>query len=204
MINELYGRLTVLRKTDRPSYYECACSCGNLKVVRAGHLKSGATQSCGCIRGEVSRTRNVASAKHGMHSSPTYASWQSMRTRCLNERSDNFSRYGGRGIKICAEWDSFQAFMDDMGERPEGSTLDRIETDGDYTPSNCRWATMKVQENNKRNNVLVEHDGKTMTISQWADESGLPYHTIRARLRMGWPPSEALTMTPSRKRRSLR
>lgn len=127
-----------------------------------------------------------------------------MRTRCLNERSDNFSAYGGRGIKICARWDSFQAFIDDMGERPEGTTLDRIETDGDYTPTNCRWSTMKVQENNKRNNIMVEHAGKTMTIAQWADETGLPYHTIRARLRMGWPPSEALTLAQSKKRRTLR
>lgn len=123
-----------------------------------------------------------------------------MRTRCLNPKSDQYPQYGGRGIKVAEAWDSFEVFLADMGERPAGTTLDRWpDVNGDYRPGNCRWATMRQQENNKRNNVLLTHAGKTQTVAEWAREKGLIYQTIRARLRAGWSVAEALDMPPDRR-----
>lgn len=139
-----------------------------------------------------------------MHATPTYKSWQAMRTRCLNENSSQYHRYGGRGISICKEWDDFTVFFRDMGERPTGTTLDRIDSNKGYSPDNCRWSTMKIQENNKRNNVLLTFNGKTQTVAQWADETGIGYQTIRARMNMGWSTEEALTLPRVRVRRSSR
>ncbi len=127
-----------------------------------------------------------------------------MRTRCLNEKSDQYPEYGGRGIKVALAWDSFAAFLADMGERPAGTTLDRWpDVNGDYAPGNCRWATMQQQENNKRNNVLLTHGGKTQTVAEWARETGLIYQTIRQRLKHGWSVAEALTLPPDRRPQRL-
>lgn len=145
---------------------------------------------------DATASRNKANAKHGRtgRGDPTYVSWQAMKTRCLNPNSDQYPAYGGRGIGIAPAWLDFEGFLADMGERPPGTTLDRWpNVDGSYAPGNCRWATMREQENNKRNNVLFEHDGKTQTVAEWARESGVPYQTLRKRLDAGWSVHQALT-----------
>ena len=161
---ETFGRLTVLRlvETGQPeARWECACLCGGTTIVRGWNLRSGNTQSCGCLTVEVATNRGYTerpALKHG-HTpggkpSPTYMSWLAMRRRVNNPNETNYHNYGGRGITIDPRWQpkgtGFPAFLADMGERPEGTSLDRIDVDGDYTPSNTRWATAKVQANNRR------------------------------------------------------
>lgn len=121
-----------------------------------------------------------------------------MRTRCLNPNSSQWPRYGGRGIKIAGRWEDFAAFLADMGPRPAGTTLDRWpDVNGHYQPGNCRWATMLEQENNKRNNVRLTHDGRTQTVAEWSRETGIGYQTIRKRMEAGWSAVDTLTVKPS-------
>lgn len=124
--------------------------------------------------------------------SPTYLSWQKMKSRCLNPAAVDFSRYGGRGIKVCERWlTSFESFVADMGERPEGLQLDRIANDGDYTPSNCRWVTKKANARNRSTNVVLTVDGVTHTAVEWGEITGLG-ETILSRVARGWTPERAV------------
>lgn len=121
-----------------------------------------------------------------------------MKQRCLNVKHKSYAIYGGRGIKICDRWlESFEDFLADMGERPEGMTLDRIDVDGDYTPGNCRWATSETQSNNRTNNRLVEYRGVTQTLAKWARELGISRQALRYRLEAGWSVEEAMNMEPN-------
>lgn len=142
---------------------------------------------------------------HGLIRSRTYKTWQAMKYRCeCPETSDHFANYRGRGISICERWRTFENFLADMGERPPGMTLDRINNDGNYEPDNCRWASIKQQSNNHRWNVLLEHDGKTLTLMQWHEVSGIRYTTIRQRLLRGWTVEKALTTPVETKYRQRR
>lgn len=128
-----------------------------------------------------------------MVDSRTYRSWANMKARCKNPRYDNFSRYGGRGITFCSKWAYFKGFVSDMGVRPDGTTLDRIDNDGNYEPNNCRWATRKEQARNRRSNRWVELDGVNKTLYEWADELGLNRTTVTQRINAyGWTPERAL------------
>lgn len=139
--------------------------------------------------------------KHGYHKSPTYSSWQSMRTRCMNPKSAHFERYGARGITVCERWNDFRNFLEDMGERPPGTTIDRYpDKGGNYELGNCRWATMREQENNKRNNVVVEAEGRRQTVMEWSREKGIYYATLIKRLQAGWPVERALNPRLARSR----
>lgn len=122
-------------------YYDLyKCSCGKEKRIQSHHVKSGATKSCGCLQ-----------EKHNMWKNREYSSWQSMKARCDNPNRNSYKYYGGRGIRVCKEWsNSFQRFFDDMGNRPMGTSLDRIDVNGDYNKDNCRWADAKTQARNKR------------------------------------------------------
>jgi len=136
--------------------------------------------------------------KHGHrranNTSKTWLSWRAMVARCYNSGASDYSRYGGRGITVCFRWRiSFSAFLGDMGERPSGTTLDRINNFADYVPSNCRWATRNEQAANRRTNIMLTHKGKTMCIAEWARELGLERSTIRWRLKKGWSVEKALT-----------
>lgn len=117
---------------------------------------------------------------------PTYISWSHMMQRCYNANTEQFQYYGGRGIAVDQSWHEFAAFVKDMGTRPEGYTLDRIDTNGNYVPGNCRWADHQTQCSNRRSNVLVTWFGETRTLKQWADEIAVPYRTLWMRYKAGW------------------
>jgi len=123
--------------------------------------------------------------RHGLSRSPTHNSWVRMRTRCLNPASDRFAYYGGRGITICDRWSVFENFLQDMGERPKGMTLDRIDPNGHYEPSNCRWASAKTQASNTRRNRFLLHGGETLTMTEWARATGVCESFARRRLKRG-------------------
>lgn len=163
------------------------CDCGVTRPVVVAAMKSRISASCGCVRAVSRRT-------HGMSKSKSYQAYATMISRCENPRFPKFKSYGARGIKVCQRWrHDFAAFMADMGERPEGMTLDRIDNDGDYEPSNCRWATLLEQSINKRNTVRLTHNGKTMSLVEWSSITGIPYGTIRQRIyRYGWSVEQAL------------
>jgi len=202
MIGQQFGRLQVIAQASGRRNWQCRCACGGGKVVRADHLRAGLIQSCGCIRSETSARRNIERRTHGHASdrarSPTYRTWQSMLTRCFNPNADNFDDYGGRGITVCERWLSFEAFLADMGERPGGTTINRLDNLRGYEPGNCQWATPVEQQNNKSDNVVIAAEGREQTMAEWAREKGLGYQTLRKRLECGWPVERALNESARR------
>lgn len=132
--------------------------------------------------------------KDGRCSTRAFSSWRSMLQRCYKRSFKHYRNYGGRGIEVCERWRlSFLAFLADMGERPIGMTLERVDNNLGYTLDNCRWATRKQQSRNMRTNHLLSYDGQTRCMTEWAEIVGLPYTTLRGRMRLGWPVSRALT-----------
>lgn len=199
VVGARFGRLLVIGdapRTGRNRLLLCRCDCGVEKPVLAHSLSTGDTRSCGCAKREAIAKTGRANRKHGGvtggRRSPTYITWQSMLLRCDNPRTNGYANYGGRGIKVCPEWRDFAAFLSDMGERPEGMTLDRIETDGDYCLENCRWADAPAQYANKRGTRTVTHDGRTLTVAEWARVTGMHRNTILRRLNKGATAAEAL------------
>ena len=183
-----FGRLRVLNRSVEDSLkWECLCDCGAIKHVNGGSLRSGRSNSCGCLNSEMTAKRNL---KHGLatrqNRSPVYSAWCGMRQRCNDKNSTFYSDYGGRGITICDRWENFTAFIEDMGERPSGTSIDRIDNNGNYDPNNCRWATKFEQANNCRNSTVIEYKGKTLTIAQWGREKGIRAGTLHARTKAGW------------------
>ena len=155
---ETYGRLTVLaedvtsvRGRGGKRCWLCLCECGGTIVVQQSNLRGGRTRSCGCLRRQATAEYNRRTKRtHGMRETPTYSSWQSMLSRCYNPNATGFKHWGGRGITVTPAWHQFEAFLEDMGERPEGTTLDRIDVNGNYEPGNVRWATPGEQVRNRR------------------------------------------------------
>ena len=131
--------------------------------------------------------------RHGYDGTSIYKSWISAKARCNNPRDAGYKNYGGRGIKMCDQWvHSFENFLEDMGDRFEGLTLERIDVNGDYCPENCRWATQKEQARNRRTNVFIEYSGQRLTCSQWAEKLGINKQTISERIKRGWPVEKVL------------
>lgn len=203
LTGQQFGRLTVVQfagkyNGSRNSLWQCVCECGQEAFIPTGRLRDGSSRSCGCLQRELTSQRFRT---HDMRNSPTYQGWKSMLQRCCNRSNPAWGRYGGRGIAVCKRWrNSFQSFAQDMGDRPEGTTLDRINNDGDYEPGNCRWATHSEQARNKRNNSLLTIDGVTRCIPEWADISGIHAKTIWSRVNYyGWDDKSAV-FKPARQR----
>lgn len=185
---EVHDRLTVLHKSAEHTrtYWVCLCVCGNTTTVRGDHLKEGRVGSCGCIKDEQ---RFV----HGMSYTRTYSSWQAMKSRCTNPNDKYFFNYGARGITVCESWlQSFENFFADMGEMPEGLTLERKDNSLGYSKGNCRWATRAEQVRNRRNNILITHDGRTLCLKDWCSILEVPYCTARLRIKRGIDPLVAI------------
>lgn len=190
-----FGRLAVLRRSDRRGkdrriYWVCACNCGHEVEILSRSLYRGATSSCGCLGKE---RRREANSTHGRTQDGIYQSWLGMVQRCRNPNSSAYRHYGGRGIEVCARWaDSFEAFAGDMGERPEGCCIERIDNDGNYCPENCRWATRKEQSSNTRRTRHLTADGETHTLTEWAEILGIFVGTLRWRIKQ-WGTERAIT-----------
>lgn len=188
-----FGKLTVLKlqtTKKHKTYWLCQCDCGNTKVIRKDHLLSGATKSCGCLEKNNLKQLEFQST-HGQSKTHLYFVWNTMRQRCRNPNASSFKNYGGRGIKVCREWDEhFEPFYKwaMANGYKHGLTIDRIDTNGNYEPKNCRWVTNKIQQNNKRSNVVI--NGKTIT--QWAESKGLKPQLVIQRLGNGWTLEQAL------------
>ena len=200
-----FGRLIVLRDVATPGarkrLLECRCDCGEMAVVALSNMTTGHTKSCGClnVEGTIRRSRT-----HGFSDTATHRVWMSMRDRCGNPKNKRFAGYGGRGIVVCERWQKFENFRADMGERPDGMTLDRFpNNDGNYEPGNCRWATWSEQAQNKRNNLMIEIDGQTKCLAGWSRILGVNAGVVQRRISRGWPRDKAL-LEPKKSQRAKR
>jgi hypothetical protein len=197
-----FGRWTVIARGPRQGNaltWFCRCECGTEKFVEGASLRRSDTpkssKSCGCYRRERI-TRHGQSIRRKRNAS-AYGIWSAMKDRCSNPSNSEYAAYGGRGIKVCSRWiASYQAFISDMGPRPSRRhSIDRINNDGNYEPGNCRWATRKQQDDNRRNAIMVVYGGKLMRLREVVSKSGsaIPFATIRYRVKHGWPIERALT-----------
>lgn len=193
-----YGRLTVNERIpvgiSRQVKWNCTCECGKITITRSYDLRSGKTKSCGCLNREK-LARSLT--KHGLWKNhrKTYAVWQSMLRRCLTPTNECFINYGARGISVCSRWMEFNNFFSDMGDAPEGLSIERMNNDLGYYPENCKWASRKEQNNNKRDNRHLTHNGATKTISEWGRHLGIKPNTISCRLMRGDSIEYALRIT---------
>lgn len=202
-----FGRLTVIRQ-DGYHYYPnskkktkwlCKCDCGNTISVIGSDLNNGHTQSCGCLRKEITGSKYRTHGDSGK--SRLYRIWSAMKSRCNNASMAPYKYYGARGIKICDEWDkSYETFKEWALSHgySDDLSIDRIDVDGNYTPENCRWATTKEQSVNTRKTRYIDYDNRTLSLKEWSDIFHIPYSCLLYRLDTGWDVERALT-TPSRK-----
>jgi len=208
MSGEQFGSLTFIRELDKryggkARYALLKCSCGALVERNLSHVLRGRSKkclSCASVGKNITHGHCV-----GGKSTATYECWVAMHKRCSNSDHPNYTDYGGRGITVCARWSRFDEFLCDMGEKPPRLSLDRFPNpNGNYEPGNCRWATMREQNNNRRGNTLLEFNGKRLTISQWAVETGIKDCTISERLRHGWSIERTLSSPTRRPLTALR
>lgn len=197
LTGQRFGKLVVIERYGSHkghSQWKCKCDCGNYSIVTTGNLNSGHSKTCGCSYYE---SKNI---KHGLRHTRLYGVWLNIKRRCYLETKPDYERYGGRGIKMCDDWkNDFASFYEwaykngyDENASYMECTLDRINTDKDYSPDNCRWVSNKVQQNNKRNNIILSYKGETKTLSIWAEELDLPYKTLYSRLKYRkWSVEEA-------------
>lgn len=198
LTGQTFGRWTVIERAPnkgRHVRWLCRCECGNTGIVNSSNLVSGISRSCGCLQIDTVTT-------HKLTGTPEYGTWTAMKSRCYTKSNVAYPYYGGRGITVCERWlHSFQNFLDDMGHKPTPNhSLDRIDSDGNYCPENCRWADSETQNNNLRSNRHLTFNGKTQTIAQWAREVGLHKNALISRLEWGWPIEDALTWPAKRGR----
>lgn len=192
MAGKTFGFWTVIERTDinpKRIYFLCKCACGTEKPVRLEGLLNGRSKSCGC---DEYKQRSVI---HGQSYNKLYGVWKQMRYRCYQPNNPYYKWYGARGIKVCDRWrKSVAAFIEDMGPRPPGGTIERINNDGNYEPGNCRWATQQEQCCNTRQTILIEHEGKTQPMKHWARELGISYAVVQRRVRNGQTHKQALRL----------
>lgn len=179
LTGQRFGFLTVTEEGERLNNrrsWLCVCDCGATKLIVDTSLLRGVSRSCGHLR------RDLLVAKlttHGLTNTPGYTSWAEMMARCNNPESPSYKNYGSRGIKVCARWSDVRAFMEDMGERPEGHSIERLDVNGEYTPENCIWATHKTQVRNRRVTTFVTYQGVTKPLAVWAEEFQVRLATLR-------------------------
>ena len=191
--NKRFGRLVVLDLSDgyvdekyKRRGWVCECDCGNVVLLRGDVIQRENTYGCGCGAGSHLKT-------HGLSKHPLHSIWKGMKARCYNNKCEAYKNYGGRGIKVCDRWLTFDNFLNDMGERPNLLTIERINNNGNYELSNCRWATRKEQCNNRRSNQNVEFNGMVKNFTEWEKFLNLKPGTIARRLKNKWSVEEALT-----------
>lgn len=208
-IGDKYGRLTIQEYAGKAkngsTLVKCICDCGTEKIVRLCSLKKGGIKSCGCFAKEllIKRNKDVKYTTHGQSRTRLYTIWCDMKQRCLNKNQKVFKHYGERKISICDEWkNNFNSFYDwaIRNGYADNLTIDRIDVDGNYKPSNCRWATTQQQRRNTRSNVFVEINGVKKVLIDWCDDYKIKYTTVLSRIYSGWEMVKAIT-TPSRKYR---
>lgn len=198
-IGKRYGRLVVLsegpiiesKSGKKRSSLNCICDCGKEATVSTKRLKDGTTSSCGCYH----KDRQIELKKtHGRSHTSEYNIWCSMKQRCTDPKLKAFPHYGGRGIKVCSRWlESFENFYEDMGERPKGKSLDRLDNEGNYEKDNCAWRSRIEQANNKRSNVYYLYQGESKTMPEWARKFGISIGALATRLgRLGMTIEQAL------------
>jgi hypothetical protein len=199
LVGQRFGRLTVIVRVENGACnrtrWLCRCDCGSEVIVFGCGLKSGNTKSCGCYKHDrIIETKTT----HGMKGTPLYGVWKDIKNRCYNANGKDYNLYGARGIRVCDRWlNSFENFYKDMKEGYyKGLTIERVNTNCDYEPDNCKWATNTEQQNNKRNNHLITYNGKTQTMKQWADELGIRYYVLKDRItKRHWPIERAFTQS---------
>lgn len=204
MIGKRFGRLTVIKRGEKHysksgNYYDtwvCECNCGSIKTIAGKHLRTGRSKSCGCSKKEgIRRT-------HGKAHTKLYNAWCNMKARCNNKNNKNYKNYGARGITVCEEWNDFKVFYEwsmSHGYSDE-LTIDRIDVNGGYCPDNCRWATWKEQQRNKRSSRFLTYNGETKCLQDWEIETGINSKTIAHRIYdYGWPIERALTEKPQKR-----
>lgn len=182
--NQAYGR--------RRSLWKLQCDCGSVVVRSSNSVRSGNTTSCGCLGAEVRRN---SVRTHGMTGTPTYISWSAMIARCGSPGASAYGKYGAQGVSVCPQWvDSFEQFLADVGARPEGKTIDRIDNAKGYEPGNVRWSTLREQAKNRRNVRFVTAFGETLCLAEWERKLGISRSAIRSRIDSGMAPELALTL----------
>ena len=188
MVGRYFNNLLVLGvDLDRAYTYRVECVCGRQTTVNRYDLVSGHTKSCGCLKPD--RT------KHGKVGTVAYSRWLAMKARCSNPDADNYKYYGGRGISVCESWLNFENFYADMGDPPEGATLDRIDTEGNYSPGNCRWASVTYQARNRRSTVIFSFQGTNYTLKELSEKFAISESTLSGRIYTGMSLAEALRLS---------
>lgn len=194
LTGHVYGLYTVLNKIPRTKpgqqHWLCRCQCGNERAVASYDLRNGLSKSCGCRKSEITRASKTI---HGGRGTQEYYSWRNMKNRCYNRNIRSYKHYGERGIEVCERWrNSFPNFLEDMGKCPNYHTLDRIDVNGHYEPSNCRWLNKDLQRLNTRRTIYATLGGETKTVFEWCISKNIPYKTIVARIKTGkWTDEEA-------------
>ncbi|MGL5923831.1 hypothetical protein [Chroococcidiopsis sp.] len=203
LTGQRFGKLTAVERSGSAptggARWQCLCDCGNEKVFSTAHLvaKCKPAQSCGCMAKEL---RSKAQIKHGKCNTRTYTIWTGMMARCTNPIDSAYNRYGGGGRGICDRWLKFANFYIDMGDCPDGLTIERKDNEQGYSPENCIWASWREQANNRRSNQLWEYNGRVLIISQWAEVSGIAKDTLRHRvIKAGWSIEQAITIPVTRR-----
>jgi len=194
LTGQRFGRLVVVSRSTNTNAgsarWNCVCDCGGTTIAIGEDLRAGHTKSCGCLKKEITTER---SRTHGMSRTSTNKIWRGIRLRCTNPNEAAYKNYGGRGITICERWNKFENFYADMGERPDGMSIERKDNNKGYSPENCCWATRKSQARNRRTNRIIKYDGREQCLIEWAEELGINYGILSSRLRR-YPPQFAFNM----------
>ncbi len=197
-----FGRLKVTGRASNHKFktasrvrWFCQCQCGVLRIIDSQRLREGDTKSCGCLkRDTMARVMKAYHTTHGGSYTKLYNAWRGLLKRCYNSTDKNYHRYGARGIKVCPSWRySFENFRSDMGES-HGRILDRINNDGNYEATNCRWTDAKTSSRNRRTARFLTMDGERKTASEWSEITGMNKATMFSRIRAGWTDSDVLTV----------